>query len=46
MRDEHLILTLAKVVLAAAWADGELTHEEINSMKDVLFRMPQLSARQ
>jgi uncharacterized tellurite resistance protein B-like protein len=46
MRDEHLILTLAKVVLAAAWADGELTHDEINSMKDVLFRLPQLSARQ
>jgi uncharacterized tellurite resistance protein B-like protein len=46
MRDEHLILTLAKVVLAAAWADGELTDEEINSMKDVLFRLPQLSARQ
>ena len=46
MRDEHLILTLAKVVLAAAWADGDLTNEEINSMKDVLFRLPQLSARQ
>jgi uncharacterized tellurite resistance protein B-like protein len=46
MHDEHLILTLAKVLLAAAWADGELSHEEINSMKDVLFRLPQLSARQ
>jgi len=46
VRDEHLILTLAKVVLAAAWADGDLSNEEINSMKDVLFRMPQLSARQ
>jgi uncharacterized tellurite resistance protein B-like protein len=39
-------LTLGKVLLAAAWADGELSHEEINSMKDVLFRLPQLSARQ
>jgi uncharacterized tellurite resistance protein B-like protein len=46
MRDEHLVLTVAKVVLAEAWADGELTHEEINSMKDVLFRLPQISARQ
>ena len=46
MRDEHLILTLAKVLVAAAWADGELTHEEVNAMKDVLFRLPQLSARQ
>ncbi len=46
MRNEQMILTLAKVVLAAAWADGAMSHEEINSMKDVLFRMPQLSARQ
>ncbi len=46
MSDEHLILTLAKVLIAAAWADGDLTHEEINSMKDVLFRLPELSARQ
>jgi uncharacterized tellurite resistance protein B-like protein len=46
MRNEHLVLTLAKVVLAEAWADGDLTHEEINSMKDVLFRLPQLSAHQ
>jgi uncharacterized tellurite resistance protein B-like protein len=46
MRNEHLILTLAKVVLAEAWADGELTREEVNSMKDVLFRLPQISARQ
>jgi uncharacterized tellurite resistance protein B-like protein len=46
MSDEHLVLTLAKVLLAAAWADGDLTHEEVNSMKDVLFRLPQLSARQ
>jgi uncharacterized tellurite resistance protein B-like protein len=43
---KDLILTLAKVLIAAAWADGELTHEEINSMKDLLFYLPQLSARQ
>jgi uncharacterized tellurite resistance protein B-like protein len=43
---EDLILTLAKVLIAAAWADGELTHEEVNSMKDLLFHLPQLSARQ
>jgi len=43
---ETLILTLAKVLIAAAWADGEPTHEEINSMKDLLFHLPQLSARQ
>jgi uncharacterized tellurite resistance protein B-like protein len=43
---KDLILTLAKVLIAAAWADGELTHEEVNSMKDLLFHLPQLSARQ
>jgi uncharacterized tellurite resistance protein B-like protein len=46
MPKEDLILTLAKVLIAAAWADGELTLEEVNSTKDLLFRLPQLSARQ
>ena len=46
MSNEHLIMTLAKVLIAAAWADGEPTHDEVNSMKDLLFRLPQLSARQ
>lgn len=46
MADEQLIMTLAKVLIAAAWADGELTHDEVNSMKDLLFHIPQLSARQ
>jgi uncharacterized tellurite resistance protein B-like protein len=46
MPNEILIMTLAKVLIAAAWADGEPSHEEINSMKDLLFRLPQLSSRQ
>jgi uncharacterized tellurite resistance protein B-like protein len=46
MSNEHLILALAKVLIAAAWADGELTHEEVNSMKDLLYYLPRLSARQ
>lgn len=46
MPDEQLILTLAKVLIAAAWSDGELAVEEINSMKDLLYQIPQLSARQ
>lgn len=46
MSNEQMILTLAKVLIAAAWADGELTREEVNSMKDLLFHLPQLSARQ
>lgn len=46
MSSQSLILALAKVLIAAAWADGELTHEEVNSMKDLLWRLPQLTARQ
>jgi uncharacterized tellurite resistance protein B-like protein len=46
MSKERLILALAKVLIAAAWADGKLSHDEVNSMKDLLWRLPQLSARQ
>lgn len=46
MSNEDLIMTLARVLIAAAWADGETTHEEINSMKDLLFRLPDLTALQ
>jgi uncharacterized tellurite resistance protein B-like protein len=46
MSNQDLIMTLAKVLIAAGWADGEMSLEEINSMKDLLFRLPQLSARQ
>lgn len=42
MANRNLILTLAKVVIAAAWADGEISHEERNSLKDLLFRLPQI----
>ncbi len=46
MSRQSLILALAKVLVAAAWADGDLDHEEVNSMKDLLWRLPQLTARQ
>jgi len=46
MTDEQLIMTLAKVLIAAAWADGDLDPDEVNSMKDLLFRLPQISGRQ
>jgi uncharacterized tellurite resistance protein B-like protein len=40
MPDRNLILSLAKVAIAAAWADGEITPKEINSVKEVLMRLP------
>ena len=46
MSDRNLILTLAKVIIAAAWADGQVTLEEINSLKDLLFRLPYAGYKQ
>ena len=42
---KRMIMTLAKVVIAAAWADGEISHDEINCLKDLLFQLPGLDAR-
>jgi uncharacterized tellurite resistance protein B-like protein len=44
MAENELILSLAKVIVAAAWADGKLEHDEVNSLKDLLFRLPDLTA--
>lgn len=41
MTDKPFILTLAKVAAAAAWADGELALEEIEHLKDLVFRLSQ-----
>jgi uncharacterized tellurite resistance protein B-like protein len=40
-----MILALAKVMIAAAWADGAITNEELNSLKDLLFSLPGMAAR-
>lgn len=42
---KRLVMTLAKVVIAAAWADGEISHDEINCLKDLLFQLRGLDAR-
>ena len=46
MADSNLILNLAKVVIAAAWVDGEIDHEEINNLKDLLFLLPDITGRE
>ena len=46
VRDETLIMTLAKVLIASAWADGELTNDEINCVKDLMFNLPGMTATQ
>jgi uncharacterized tellurite resistance protein B-like protein len=45
--DQTVILTLAKVLMATAWVDGDLSSDEINAMKfDLLSRIPNLSTEQ
>lgn len=40
MTESTVILRLAKVLVAAAWADGEISNAEINSLKDLTFHLP------
>lgn len=44
MARRKLILSLAKVLISAAWADGKIDQAEINSLKDLLFGMEQMTA--
>lgn len=46
MPDKQFVLDLAKLVIAVAWADGELTNEEINALKDLLFVIPDLTGEE
>lgn len=41
MTNHELAMALAKVLIAAAWIDGELVNDEVNSMKMLLARIPQ-----
>lgn len=44
MTNEALIYDLAKVLIAAAWADGEIDNDEINALKDLLFQLKDMTA--
>jgi uncharacterized tellurite resistance protein B-like protein len=44
MSKSNAIKALAKVMIAAAWADGSISHEEINCLKDLLFQLPEMTA--
>ena len=45
MSNSNVMLSLAKVMVAAAWADGVITNEEINSLKDLLFHLKGITAQ-
>jgi uncharacterized tellurite resistance protein B-like protein len=40
----NVVKALAKVMIAAAWADGSVSYQEINSLKDLLFQLPGMTA--
>jgi uncharacterized tellurite resistance protein B-like protein len=44
MTDTDLIMKLAKVIIAAAWADGAVSEEEMNELKRLLLRLRQTSS--
>jgi len=46
MPDRRFIITLAKLLIAAAWADGELKNEEINALKDLLFSLEDVTGEE
>jgi uncharacterized tellurite resistance protein B-like protein len=41
-----MIMALAKVMIAAAWTDGSVANEELNSLKDLLFHLPGMTAHE
>lgn len=44
MAKENVVKAIAKVMIAAAWVDGKITSGEINSLKDLMFRLPDMTA--
>ena len=46
MPNVTFIMDLAKLLIAAAWVDGELSNEEINALKDLLFSLPDISGEE
>ena len=45
-KTDTLSFKLAKLMIAVAWADGVLDNSEVNALKDVLFSLPDLDARE
>ena len=46
MANNELIMTLGKVIIATAWVDGAISEEEVNSLKDLLWRLPAVNAQE
>jgi len=46
MADKSFILELGKLLIAASWADGTLSTEEVNGLKELLFQLPDISGEE
>lgn len=46
MADKGFIMDLGKLLIAAAWADGRLTNQEINALKELLFLLPEITGEE
>lgn len=43
MANHEFLMALAKLIVATAWADGEVSNQELNALKDLLFKLPEIS---
>ncbi|MCK4966609.1 TerB family tellurite resistance protein, partial [bacterium] len=41
-----LTFKLAKLMIAVSWADGEIENSEVDALKELLFSLPELDARE
>ncbi|MFC1490807.1 TerB family tellurite resistance protein [Candidatus Latescibacterota bacterium] len=45
-KTKSLTFKLAKLMIAVSWADGKIDNTEINAIKELLFSLPELDARE
>jgi uncharacterized tellurite resistance protein B-like protein len=45
-KNETLTFKLAKLMIAVSWADGIIDNSEVNALKELLFSLPELDARE
>lgn len=45
MPEKERTLALGKVLIAAAWVDHEVSLDEVNNLKDLLFRLPEMTSQ-
>ena len=46
MADKQFVLDLGKLLIGVAWADGKLTKQEVNALKELLFLLPEISGEE